>query len=267
MKTVCFWFLQLECSEELGDLVKSVDPTLALSVYLRANVPNKVIQCFAETGQFQKIVLYAKKVSFKKVALNFTLLCKLLYSCERFNVCAPSSNAWPSVCRLATLQTGSSCWGTSCGSVQNKACSSPKCSFRMRNLWLTSLRSNSILYFLSCISCINFILYKFGLDVSISDDKVGELDKWICWCFLLILQIVDVFMEYNLIQQCTSFLLDALKNNRPTEGPLQTRLLEMNLMHAPQVLTTNTALRTSLTFLFCKVLYHNMVFFFSPLFR
>lgn len=53
---------QLECSEELGDLVKSVDPTLALSVYLRANVPNKVIQCFAETGQVQKIVLYAKKV-------------------------------------------------------------------------------------------------------------------------------------------------------------------------------------------------------------
>lgn len=58
----CVFFKQLECSEELGDLVKSVDPTLALSVYLRANVPNKVIQCFAETGQVQKIVLYAKKV-------------------------------------------------------------------------------------------------------------------------------------------------------------------------------------------------------------
>jgi clathrin heavy chain len=53
----------------------------------------------------------------------------------------------------------------------------------------------------------------------------------------LSVQIVDVFMEYNLIQQCTSFLLDALKNNRPSEGPLQTRLLEMNLMHAPQVHT------------------------------
>lgn len=48
-------------------------------------------------------------------------------------------------------------------------------------------------------------------------------------------QIVDVFMEGNLIQQCTSFLLDALKNNRPAEGHLQTRLLEMNLIHAPQV--------------------------------
>jgi len=34
--------VQLECSEELGDLVKVADPTLALSVYLRANVPAKV---------------------------------------------------------------------------------------------------------------------------------------------------------------------------------------------------------------------------------
>ena len=49
-------------------------------------------------------------------------------------------------------------------------------------------------------------------------------------------QIVDVFMETNLVQQCTFFLLDALKNNRPTEGHLQTRLLEMNLMSAPQVI-------------------------------
>jgi hypothetical protein len=57
--------------------VKSVDPTLALSVYLRANVPNKVIQCFAETGQVQKIVLYAKKVSSMKQILNINSL-KLL---------------------------------------------------------------------------------------------------------------------------------------------------------------------------------------------
>ena len=33
----------MECSEELGDMVKAADPTLALSVYLRANVPNKVM--------------------------------------------------------------------------------------------------------------------------------------------------------------------------------------------------------------------------------
>lgn len=48
-------------------------------------------------------------------------------------------------------------------------------------------------------------------------------------------QIVDIFMEQNMVQQCTAFLLDALKHNRPNEGALQTRLLEMNLMSAPQV--------------------------------
>jgi hypothetical protein len=42
-------------------------------------------------------------------------------------------------------------------------------------------------------------------------------------------------MEQNMVQQCTAFLLEALKNNRPSEGPLQTRLLEMNLISAPQV--------------------------------
>lgn len=48
-------------------------------------------------------------------------------------------------------------------------------------------------------------------------------------------QIVDVFREQNLIQQCTAFLLEALKQNREDQGHLQTLLLEMNLMQAPQV--------------------------------
>ena len=42
-------------------------------------------------------------------------------------------------------------------------------------------------------------------------------------------------MSQNMIQQSTSFLLDALKDNKPEHGHLQTRLLEMNLLHAPQV--------------------------------
>ncbi|RXM97734.1 Clathrin heavy chain 1 [Acipenser ruthenus] len=140
---------KLECSEELGDLVKSVDPTLALSVYLRANVPNKVIQCFAETGQFQKIVLYAKKVGY-----------------------------------------------------------TPDWIFLLRNVMRISPEQG----------------LQFSQMLVQDEEPLADIT-----------QIVDVFMEYNLIQQCTSFLLDALKNNRPSEGPLQTRLLEMNLMHAPQV--------------------------------
>ncbi|KAL3856703.1 hypothetical protein ACJMK2_011426 [Sinanodonta woodiana] len=140
---------KLECSEELGDLVKPTDPTLALSVYLRANVPQKVIQCFAETGQFQKIVLYAKKVGF-----------------------------------------------------------TPDYIFLLRNIMRINPEQG----------------LQFAQMLVQDDEPLADLN-----------QIVDVFMECNLIQQCTSFLLDALKNNRPSEAPLQTRLLEMNLLSAPQV--------------------------------
>ena len=141
---------KLECSEELGDLVKAVDPTLALSVYLRANVPNKVIQCFAETGQFQKIVLYAKKVGY-----------------------------------------------------------TPDYIFLLRNVMRANPEQGAAF-----------------AQMLVADDGEPLAD---------INQIVDIFMEQNMVQQCTAFLLDALKNNRPAEGPLQTRLLEMNLMAAPQV--------------------------------
>ena len=48
-------------------------------------------------------------------------------------------------------------------------------------------------------------------------------------------RVVDVFQSQNLYQQATAFLLDALKANRPEQGHLQTRLLEMNLINAPQV--------------------------------
>lgn len=48
-------------------------------------------------------------------------------------------------------------------------------------------------------------------------------------------RVVDIFMSQNMIQQATSFLIDALKDNLPEQGDMQTRLLEMNLMNAPQV--------------------------------
>jgi clathrin heavy chain len=38
-----------------------------------------------------------------------------------------------------------------------------------------------------------------------------------------------------MVQPATAFLLDALKDNKPEQGHLQTRLLEMNLINAPQV--------------------------------
>ena len=48
-------------------------------------------------------------------------------------------------------------------------------------------------------------------------------------------RVVDVFQSQGMVQAATAFLLDALKDNKPEQGHLQTRLLEMNLMNAPQV--------------------------------
>ncbi|KAJ3972225.1 hypothetical protein EV361DRAFT_798533 [Lentinula raphanica] len=141
---------KLTCSEELGDIVRLHDMTLALSVYLRANVPNKVIACFAETGQIDKIVLYAKKVGYSPDYVA------LLQHVMRVN---PEKGA------------------------------------------------------------------EFASQLV--NDEMGPLVD--------VERVVDIFMSQNMIQPATSFLLDALKDNKPEQGPLQTRLLEMNLMHAPQV--------------------------------
>ncbi|CAK9299457.1 unnamed protein product [Gordionus sp. m RMFG-2023] len=141
---------KLECSEELGDFVKTYDPTLALSIYLRANVPAKVILCFVEAGEFQKIILYSQKVNYTPDYISI-----------------------------------------------------------LRNI--VKNNPDQALQFSQML---------------IKDDKNLLAD---------INQIVDVFMEQNMIQQCTAFLLDALKGDKPEEAHLQTRLLEMNLLSAPQV--------------------------------
>lgn len=140
---------KLECSEELGDLAKQADPALALSVYLRGNAPVKVIQSFAEMGQFQKIVMYAKKVSY-----------------------------------------------------------TPDYIYLLRSVMRTNPEQGA----------------GFAAMLVADEEPLADIN-----------QIVDIFMEQNMVQQCTAFLLDALKNNRATEGQLQTRLLEMNLLSAPQV--------------------------------
>ncbi|KAG0341984.1 hypothetical protein BG004_005793 [Podila humilis] len=141
---------KLECSEELGDLVKPQDVNLALSVYLRAEVPNKVIACLAETKQYPKIILYANKVGYTP---DYAMLLQHVMRMDPDN-------------------------GTE---------------------FATLLANNEA-------------------------GPLVDLEK-----------VVDVFMSQNMIQQATAFLLEALKDNLPQHAHLQTRLLEMNLMHAPQV--------------------------------
>lgn len=47
--------------------------------------------------------------------------------------------------------------------------------------------------------------------------------------------VVDVFVSQGRLQEITSILLDYLKGNKPEQAHLQTRLLELNLSHSPQV--------------------------------
>jgi clathrin heavy chain len=141
---------KLNCSEELGDIVKQFDQTLALSVYLRANVPAKVINCFAETGQYNKIILYAQKVGYQP---DYAYLLQYIIRID------PDRGA------------------------------------------------------------------EFASQLI--NNEGGPLVK--------LEGVVDVFASMNMVQQATSFLLDALKEDKPEHAALQTRLLEMNLLHAPQV--------------------------------
>ena len=47
--------------------------------------------------------------------------------------------------------------------------------------------------------------------------------------------VVDLFTSQNRLQETTSILLDYLKPNLPEHAALQTKLLELNLMHNAQV--------------------------------
>ncbi|KAH7368368.1 clathrin heavy chain [Plectosphaerella cucumerina] len=141
---------KLFCSERLGDLVRPHDINAALQIYLKANVPHKVVAGFAETGQFDKIIPYSTQAGYQPDYVQ------LLQHMIRVN---PEKGAE----------------------------------------FATALANN-----------------EGGSLVDIS-------------------RVVDIFQSQGMVQQATAFLLDALKDNQPEQGQLQTRLLEMNLMNAPQV--------------------------------
>ncbi len=54
---------KLECSEQLGDLLVPVDPSMALTVYQKGNAPEKVIQAYLHMGDFNAVVNFAKQAN------------------------------------------------------------------------------------------------------------------------------------------------------------------------------------------------------------
>ncbi|EKG14677.1 hypothetical protein MPH_08150 [Macrophomina phaseolina MS6] len=141
---------KLECSEQLGDIVRLHDLNLALTIYQQAGSSQKVVAALAELGRFDEILPYAKESGYTP---DFTVL---LQHIVRVN---PEKGA-----EFAT---------------------------------------------------------------ALAKEESGPL--------IDIDRVVDIFQSQGMVQQCTAFLLDVLAPNLPEQGHLQTKLLEMNLLNAPQV--------------------------------
>ena len=53
---------KLKFTEGVGDAVRGASPVLAMAVYIKAKIHEKVLQCMMQTGQTSKVAVYAKKV-------------------------------------------------------------------------------------------------------------------------------------------------------------------------------------------------------------
>ena len=132
---------KLECFELLGDLLSGSDLEMALAVYLRANSPEKAINCFAQRGEFDKFVAYAATVGYR-------------------------------------------------------------CDYGMSLTQLLHQHQNP----------------QSAVDFAKTPAEGGLIEPQ---------QAVNICMSR--VQECKAFLLDALKENKPNQGVLQTKILEMNL--------------------------------------
>mmetsp|Transcript_13917 Transcript_13917/g.39575 ORF Transcript_13917/g.39575 Transcript_13917/m.39575 type:complete len:1722 (+) Transcript_13917:173-5338(+) len=144
---------KLECGEDLGDMLKQRDLKAAMLVYYRGNVSHKVVQLFAETGQYAKIVQYCKRTGY-----------------------------------------------------------SPDWRMLMQGVLNTQPQRA-----------------KEFADMLVQGGEGGGEP------LMNVDHIIDLFMSRNMLQETTTVLLEYLKENKPEHGPLQTRLIELNIMQQPKV--------------------------------
>eukprot|EP00826_Nyctotherus_ovalis_P063458 TRINITY_DN9308_c0_g1_i4.p1 TRINITY_DN9308_c0_g1~~TRINITY_DN9308_c0_g1_i4.p1 ORF type:complete len:1164 (-),score=418.77 TRINITY_DN9308_c0_g1_i4:12-3503(-) len=88
-------------------------------------------------------------------------------------------------------------------------------------------------------------ILKGVLDSGLSDRAV-ELGKMLCSRgpdgqsspAVPLNTVFDLFIQYNRVTELTSIMLDALKSNRPEDGPAQTKLLELCISRDPNLATS-----------------------------
>lgn len=137
---------KLDWTEEVGDIVRPLDRTLAIKIYIKADSKEKAAFGLAEEGRYEQLVQWAQQVSYQPDWL------KLLGALAQAN---------------------------------------PDGAVALAKLLLANR-------------------------VPVSREAV-----------------IDIFVKKNMIPQVTSLVVD-VNENKPEDGPLQTLILELNLLHAPQ---------------------------------
>jgi clathrin heavy chain len=140
---------KLKITEKLADLLKSIDPRLAIEAYADLGLNNEVFNCLVMSESYDKIPLYMKNKKFTPdyIATFNTLL---MYNKQR-------------ACEFAQI----------------------------------------------------------FLD---ENNEFKDYDK-----------IIELYLKYDLVTECTSFLMELLKYNRKSESKLQTKLIEINLYKNPEI--------------------------------
>ncbi|CDJ48748.1 clathrin heavy chain, putative [Eimeria brunetti] len=140
---------KLECTEELGDVLRPLDPALATQVYKKAKAGQKVMLMLVEQGKTDELLEYAAQT---RMQADYSALLRSM---------------------LATNPEGA----------------------------------------------VAFAQKLLATEPPLVDPN----------------QVVDVLLQQQRFQELSSLLLEYLKGNKPEQGPLQTRLFEINLKHSPQV--------------------------------
>ncbi len=149
---------RIECTTELGELVKNFNRQLAVSIFDRAGSAELTVQGLAETGQFDQIIPYCKKTGYQPNFLN---------------------------------------------------------------------------------------IMKKILDAGLTE-KAVEFGKMVCnrgeggkgTPAVPLAAVFDLFMQYNKVAELTQIMVDALEGNKPEDGPLQTKLLELCISRDPTLATS-----------------------------
>ena len=139
---------KVECSEELGDLVREYDPHLSLQVNMKINNPQKVLVGLMETGQYDKVKQYCSTNGITPDYLSI-----------------------------------------------------------IKQLAVTNVDS--------------------ALTLAKQAGKSVDINA-----------VADIFLYQHNLQAATAYLLEVLRDNLPEQGHLQTKLLELNIVQAPQVAET-----------------------------